>query len=123
MFKEITNVRQIRGEAKRRWFTAENVELIVWFAEKGGITGFQLCYKAGKSRKAFTWHERFGFSNNNIDEGETNFGAPKSSPILVADGIFESDKLLEMLTKEKEGLEPEIFNFVVQKIAEYGKAK
>jgi hypothetical protein len=121
MFKEIKNVRQVEGESKRRWFTAKNMELIVWLADNGGIAGFQLCYEQAITRKAFTWHDRFGFSNNTIDEGETDFGTPKESPILVADGIFESDNILKEFTKEREGLDLNIFNFVVQKIAEYGK--
>ena len=40
MFCEILNTRQIGGEPKRRWFVDEDLELITWFGEDEGLSGF-----------------------------------------------------------------------------------
>src|SRR5262249_52903563 len=67
---EFENVRQIPGEPRRRWFTCEDLELVVWCDESDAPIGFQLCYKNGGSEYAFTWKPECGFSHKRIDDGE-----------------------------------------------------
>jgi len=44
MLTESANVRQFKGEPRRRWFQSQTEDLIVWYADDGSILGFQLCY-------------------------------------------------------------------------------
>jgi len=44
MLKEIKSVRQIPGEAFRRWFQDKYFDLIVHYNPKKEITAFELCY-------------------------------------------------------------------------------
>ncbi len=43
MLRELKQVRQHKGEPRRRWFNDDYFDLIVWFSEKDSISGFQLC--------------------------------------------------------------------------------
>jgi len=42
MLREVPNVRQIKGESKRRWFSDDYFDLIIWLDETDEIVGFQL---------------------------------------------------------------------------------
>ena len=44
MLTEATNVEQIEGEPRRRWFQDVEWDLFVWEDNPGNIVGFQLCY-------------------------------------------------------------------------------
>jgi len=83
MFSETPNVRQIKGEPRRRWFSDEDLELIVWFGEDDRIVGFQLCYEIEKQPKALTWRESGGFLHSGIDDGENRGRHHKATPILI----------------------------------------
>lgn len=119
MLKEYRRVKQIKGEAKRRWFSNEFFDLIVWFDDKRNIVGFQLCYDVLKASRALTWRQGAGYAHNRIDEGEDRPGKMKASPILVADGIFESVTIAETFKKESQLIEKDISTFVYNKIMEY----
>ena len=97
MLKELVHVRQIEGEGFRRWFRDADFDLIVFFHEKDGeITGFQLCYRLSrKEERIFSWYRACGSSHTKVDTGETEPLEYKKSPILVADGVFEADVVLE----------------------------
>src|SRR5579859_2469289 len=82
---EFENVRQVLGEPRRRWFTSDDVDLVVWCDESGRATGFQLCYDKAHSECALTWKPDFGFSHRAIDDGECfRGGKHKGTPILSA---------------------------------------
>ena len=42
--REIVDVRQVPGEPKRRWFSSDDIDLIVWLDDSGAPVSFQLCY-------------------------------------------------------------------------------
>ena len=73
MLKEYKRVRQIKGEAQRRWFSDDFFDLIVWFDESKNIVGFQLCYDILKISRALTWHQDGGYSHNRVDDGENDW--------------------------------------------------
>ena len=60
MLSEIEKVRQVAGEDFRRWFTDENMDLIVWYDDSstGRITGFQLCFDKKSVQRCLTWQKR-----------------------------------------------------------------
>jgi len=119
MLKEYTHVRQIEGEAKRRWFTDRYFDLIVWFDTKENIVGFQLCYDISQEHRALTWRQETGYSHHRVDDGENRPGKMKASPILVSDGKFEYAMIGERFRKESQKIEKRISTFVYDRIMEY----
>ncbi|TFG59973.1 MAG: hypothetical protein E4H36_12870 [Spirochaetales bacterium] len=95
MLKENKNVSQVEGEGFRRWFMDDFFDLIVWYNNEGGeIVGFQLCYDKTGNERALTWRKSGSTDHMRVDAGETPFQA-KMTPVLVADGIFDSGLVLE----------------------------
>src|SRR5690242_6752512 len=82
MLMEFQNVRQVPGEPRRRWFTSEDVDLVVWCDESGCAIAFQLCYDKARSERALTWKPDCGFSHRAVDDGEGSRGKYKATPIL-----------------------------------------
>ncbi len=119
MLKEYMNVRQIAGESKRRWFSDEYFDLVVWLDEREDIVGFQLCYDIVKGQRALTWHEETGFSHHRVDDGENRPGKLKATPILIPDGRFEYQEIAEKFKKESKNIEKWISKFVYKKLMEY----
>jgi len=119
MLREYKHVRQIKGEAKRRWFSNEYFDLIVWFDNEDTIVGFQLCYDISREHRALTWRKETGYTHHRVDDGENKPGKPKATPILVADGIFEYDKIAAKFKKESGQLGEHIATFVYDKIMQY----
>lgn len=119
MFSEMRDVRQIKGEPKRRWFADNGLELIVWFAEQERIIGFQLCYEINKEPKALTWHEGEGYLHTGIDDGEARSGCYKAAPVLIRDGVFDKENVEKKFAASSETLPKEIADFVRKKLAEY----
>jgi hypothetical protein len=119
MLKECKNVRQIKGDRKRRWFFNDYFDLIVWFDEDKEIFGFQLCYDIKRFERAFTWRKDIGYSHNRIDSGEYGGLNLKASPILVRDGYFNKVDIDDRFLKESAEIDQKISNFVHQKIEAY----
>ncbi|MFW5812247.1 MAG: hypothetical protein ACOCWS_04610, partial [Alkalispirochaetaceae bacterium] len=66
MLSEIKPVRQVPGEGFRRWFTDEEMDLIVWYdgEDQEQIEGFQLCYDKEVLERALTWRPEAGFTHH-----------------------------------------------------------
>src|SRR6516164_1830529 len=115
---EFANVRQIPGEPRRRWFTCEDLELVVWCDESGGLIGFQLCYKNSGSEYALTWNPDLGFSHKIVDDGEQRPGKHKATPILVAGAPASATSIRERFALVSVGLPVQIAEFVGKKLRE-----
>jgi hypothetical protein len=120
---EQKNVRQIRGEGYRRWFSDDYFDLILWCdppcREPADIIGFQLCYDRGGRERALTWTRARGYSHEQVDTGESQPGGMKASPILVADGLFDSAGVGGRFREAARNLEPSLTEFVLEKLAAY----
>ncbi|MGA2764766.1 MAG: hypothetical protein ABSG17_15560 [Spirochaetia bacterium] len=81
MLREIPNVRQVPGEGRRRWFTDAYFDLIVWYAEDGMVSGFQLCYDKQGHERAFTWRRGHELVHEEMDAGELPSHS-RMSPVL-----------------------------------------
>jgi hypothetical protein len=111
MLIELSNPRQIPGEGRRRWFMDDYFDLIVWYADDGTLTGFQLCYDKRVKERALTWTRDGGYRHNRIDDGETP-GHPKMSPVIVADGTFDRAPVAERFRAASAGIDPAVASFV-----------
>ena len=89
MLREIPDIRQIKGEPHRRWFTSLSAELMVW-SEQDVMTGFQLSYDKSRVEKVITWQQgEVGLQHSLVDDGEHRPGKPKATPVLVTDEAFD----------------------------------
>jgi hypothetical protein len=116
MLKEYTNVQQINGEPKRRWFENDYFDLIVWYADDDEIFGFQLCYDKDTIEKALTWKKSTGYTHRRIDTGEYSAMQYPASPTLEKDGLFRKRKIADRFLKESAEIDPRIRMFVLKKI-------
>lgn len=118
MLREIPDPRQIPGEALRRWFSGSHFDLIVWH-EDGAIVGFQLCYGKPHRERALTWKEGRGYVHTAVDDGEGRSGKYKETPLLVADGVFDSARVAELFRAHSAGIDPDVVAFVLHRILDF----
>jgi len=119
MLREYHDVSQVEGETTRRWFSDEYFDLIVWLDGNKIISGFQLCYDITRQHRAVTWRKEKGFTHHRVDDGENRPGKIKSSPILIADGIFEYRAIAERFRRESAHIEPQLAAFVYKTLMQY----
>ena len=120
MLRECKLVRQVPDEPFRRWFWDNFFDLIVWYENDGAISGFQLCYKSDLwNQRVLTWKETTGFSHDLLDDGEGRPYHYKMTPILVADGHFRKDLILDRFNTACANIEPAIAQFIAAKIQAY----
>jgi hypothetical protein len=123
MLVEYRNVRQVGGEGYRRWFSDDYFDLIVWYEgnrhSHRGISGFQLCYDRSGYERALTWQRGRGFSHEKVDTGEGGRIGPKSTPILVADGLFDASAIAGRFREASRGIDAEIVELVLDRLAAY----
>jgi hypothetical protein len=118
MLHQIKDVRQIKDEPHRRWFTDEHFDLVIW-DEETDIVGFQLCYDKSRSERAITWKAESGFSHNAVDGGEDRAGRYKGSLILVADGVFDAERVAAIFLGHSGVLDAKSSDFIYLKLLEY----
>ncbi|MEM7016342.1 MAG: hypothetical protein AAF512_03255 [Pseudomonadota bacterium] len=112
MLLEIPNVSQAPGEPRRRWFTDDDFDVIVWFDGADEILGFQIAYDKREQQKALTWFPKQGFNHNIIDEGEDRPGRYKGTPILVVDGAFNAQAIADSFSAASNKLEQDLVDFI-----------
>lgn len=116
MLTEFKNVAQKpEDDGRRRWFSDNQLELIVWYCPENMLTGFQFCYDIGAGEHAVTWKNNY-LHHNKIDDGDIG-GAPNMSPILVPDGIMPKDQILKIFKENCLEIEYEIAQFVIDKLS------
>jgi hypothetical protein len=114
---EIPDVRQIPGEPRRRWFTADTLDLIVWCDDTGAPTGFQLAYDKPRSEHALTWTREGGLAHTAVDDGDAGALAPKATPVLVPDGHFDLDRVRRLFAAAARGVDRDVAAFVEARLA------
>jgi hypothetical protein len=117
--KEFINVRQIPGELKRRWFSSNEFDLIVWSSEDDCLVGFELCYDKHGKERSIRWSDSIGFQHMAVDDGEQIFGTYKQTPILVADGFFDARQVHSDFAEVSHLVPDEIAEFVLTAIERY----
>lgn len=115
MLREIQQVRQIQGEASRRWFSSHEMDLIVWH-QAGCLTGFQLCYDKNAEEKALTWTHSSGLLHEQVDNGESRRGHYKASPVLFRDGEYNLNKIRTAFISQSQNIADDVREFVLQQL-------
>lgn len=117
MLVELKNVRQISGEACRRWFSSPEMDLIIWHENDGKLAGFELCYDKDTCEKSF-YMGNAGQLNMLIDNGENRPGKYKSSPLVIRDTAIDAGRLKEEFILQSENLPQDIIEFVLSAITD-----
>jgi hypothetical protein len=115
MLREMGPVRQVRGEPRRRWFSSERCDLIVWLHDDGRPQGFQFCYDKDEVEHAATWRPSGEFSHMRVDYGAGIYGRP-GTPFLIPDGAFDPGHLLSVFQREASLVPGEIVEFVAGRL-------
>ncbi len=113
MLREIKDVRQVRGEGRRRWFSSLYFDLIVWYDNAGRLDGFQLTYDKTVHERALTWRAGRGFQHERVDDGEIP-GQAKMTPILVPDGVFDVEAVVARFREESREMDTVIARLVLE---------
>ncbi len=117
MFKEIRHVKQEAGAGRRRWFEADDCELVVWLELDGRVGGFQFCYDFGTDERALTWRAGAGFVHSVVDQGDaTPF--KNETPVLMPDGEVPWSDIRHRFEAHREGLDAGLRDFVRKRLAE-----
>ena len=119
-FKKVSQQTETPGY--RRWFSDDEMELIVWYSPGGAVRGFQLCYDRGGRERAFTWHVEAGMVHTAVDEGDDS-PLRNDSPILVPDGVPRTERALAQFKERASGLEPELVALVTGKLEEFRRPR
>lgn len=112
LLREIRFVRQIEGERRRRWFTSDTMDLIVWIDETWAPVAFQLCYDKGKNERALTFSAEGKVSHERVDDGESDRQPLKSTPVLVAGGYFDPIRVRRLFDEASQNLPKPVLAFV-----------
>ena len=124
MLRELLPTRQIPGEPRRRWFNSPRCDLIVWLRDDDVPVGFQLCYDKDEIEHALTWVRDRGFNHMRVDSHDRaryREGTQKGTPLLVPDGVFDAQRLVEIFDSEGRQLPPEFVALVSEKLQELAK--
>jgi hypothetical protein len=119
MLREMSPVRQ-PDDDRRRWFASPRCDLIVWLGDDNSPTGFQFCYDKDASERALSWFEDRGFSHMRVDSGGGNLSHGRGTPLLVADGMLDAERILGQFRAECELIPGEFVEFVSEKLRELG---
>jgi hypothetical protein len=88
--KEVMNVPQ-SGDVVRRWFSSDELDLIVWYDASGSAQGFHLCYDKGRDEQALVWSANGGLSSASVEDGERDLTRHKASPVLLIHPTMKAD--------------------------------
>ena len=118
MLREIKNTRQVPGEPVRRWFFCHEQDLLIWFDKNGRPVAFQLAYGKFRDEHAIRWKVGRGFVHHGVDDGESN-AIGKEAPLLVPDGAFPANNVLQRFLALSEEMPQEIVEFVAARLREH----
>jgi len=114
MLYEIKNVRQRKGEGKRRWFTDDFWDLFTWSDQDGFIDRFQLAYGKPDNERSLTWGAATGFKHTAVDSGDPD-GSINMSPILVEGGEFPGVEIVDRFKRDAAAIPFDVSEFVQKK--------
>lgn len=93
---------------------------MVWLNESGTPIGFQLSYDKDRAERILTWKLDNGFLHTAVDDGESDIGfRHKATPILIADGYFDAERVLNQFLELAANLPPELVRFVAERIKQH----
>ena len=122
MLRELENIKQVVGDPRRRWFTDDYFDIIVFYDQDDKPLGFHLCYCKNENERILVWKKNAGYQHGSVDAGKIFFGRRKGSPLMVSDGLFEKPTVTEYFHTAKSGIDSVVADFIENRIAEHNFA-
>ncbi len=122
LFTELPPTPPSPAGLRRRWFTAEQMDLIVWIRGEAGIEAFQLCYDKPLAEQALSWQLDRGFTHQAVDAGDAEGLGHKGAPLLTPGNAPDPARLLHELGSAGPGLPASIRGFVEARLQHYPAA-
>ena len=113
--REVHDIRQHKGERRRRWFSCAAADLYVWQDDNGDLSSFELCYDKPRDEHALRWSEDAGFSHTRIDDGESS-PLKNYTPIVVPDGRFDPTEIALTFEAIASAIDSRVYRFVLGKL-------
>ena len=108
--------KQVDGQDRRRWFSDEDHDLIVWETESGDISAFQVCYRIGGEERAITWNEKEGVGFAKVDAGDQT-AEKNRTPVLIPTQEKPSNDALSRFRSVSSGIQSGLRKFILEKIS------
>jgi len=121
MLHEINKVNQSMPELWRRWFCDDNFDLFVWQNRQGEIVRFELSYAKAGPEHSIVWDKYKGYAHHRVDDGESQSGRYKMTPILLSDGVFQAQSVAEQFKRAGQQIDPAVAQFVHYHLLHYSK--
>jgi dipeptidyl aminopeptidase/acylaminoacyl peptidase len=110
-FVELTADNSALGN--RRWFYSPQIDLVVWTDSDHSLVAFELYYDKAVDEHVLIWRQGSGFTHLAVEDGEQKPVLQyKQTPILVADGHFDLDRIRRLFQASYEGLPPAVAHVV-----------
>lgn len=117
MLTELKEVSQDSADARRRWFTGDRLELVVW-EDDDGVRAYQLRYSRFTGHGGppgdgvFDWRRGEGLAHFLLDDGEDRAARAKAAPVLKPAAGGPLLAVAEAFRAESEALEPRLRSVV-----------
>src|SRR3989442_9938332 len=121
MLNEVAPSRS-RREPRRRWFSDDDFDLVVWFSDSGSIAGFELCYDKSYAERALIWSSSGGDGHFGVGTREST-PLKNLTPILGAEGALAKDRVIAGLLEVSRNPDPAPGAFVIRLLQDYPAAR
>ncbi|MBM3462321.1 MAG: hypothetical protein FJX76_09490 [Armatimonadetes bacterium] len=119
MLRELEGVRQRKGEPRRRWFTDNEHDLIVWFDPDESIRGFQFCYDRRRNEFAVTWMSTDGYTHEQVQHGA---GGYDRLSVLVPSDLRMPGEIPDRFREVAQGIDLGLAEFVYYKLIDFERS-
>jgi hypothetical protein len=89
------------------------MDLIVWLDADDRYHGFQLYYDKPLNEHALIWKGPHEVYHYRVDDGESAAGRYKQAPLLVADGMFDAERVVKEFRGGSAEVEVKLREFVL----------
>ena len=113
-FYELKNCSQRPDEPRRRWFTTNRQDLIVWLGESGTIVGFRYAYDREDDVYSLSWSTENGCQYSRVDTGDQP-GHPRT-PMLMQTRRKPEFDLEHRFARASMNMDPQVARFVQERI-------
>jgi len=105
---------------RRRWFSDDDFDLVVWFSDSGAIVEFELCYDKPRVERALVWSHVDGYAHFRVDTGEAT-PLKNLAPMLIGDGPLAKDEVIPRFLEASARLDPAIRRFILARLQEFSE--
>ena len=115
MLRAIKTDKHSSDHLQRIWFNDQDNDLFIWLENRTPVA-FQFSYNKRQDEHTLNWEIDRGYSHERIDNGEDDSANYKMTPIMVANGMIDRDQISQIFKSISHEIEPQLAEFVSQKL-------